>query len=148
MIRMMKYRNRKTTDCQDLLDVINQRHSLQVVVFGHVHNNYGVEKKYDKWFINASQCNGIYRTDCKNQPIQFSMNKYTKKILDSPTVCLDVQKEEFRSHDNLHDDGSEQRTFNETVGVMGNQSNRYRQQIHSLYAEKVYNQNGLKNTYT
>lgn len=143
--------------CQDLLDAINQRNSLRVVVFGHVHNDYGFDNKADKWFINASQCNGLYRGDYKNQPIQFSMDKYTKKVLDPPTVCLDIQTKEIRPQGNLYDDRSEQRTLNKTAMVMNNQHNRYGQQIYSPYTnqhndgftthETVHNQDHSSNNY-
>lgn len=55
------------TGCELLLDKLNKLQSLKLHVFGHIHEDYGIKKKKDITFVNASICTREYYPT--NKPI-------------------------------------------------------------------------------
>ncbi|UJR34797.1 hypothetical protein I4U23_027578 [Adineta vaga] len=66
--------------CRDLKEAIWRRPSLKAIIFGHVHRDYGITRKKDKWFINAAQYNGIYENDIENRVIELSIRRNDKMV--------------------------------------------------------------------
>lgn len=61
------YRGGEYVGCRDLLDRVVNLEQLKYNIFGHIHYSYGEVFKYNKTFINASNCTESYEPI--NKPI-------------------------------------------------------------------------------
>ncbi|CAF2938094.1 unnamed protein product [Rotaria sp. Silwood2] len=74
--------------CENLWNTISKRDRLKAIIFGHVHHSYGFKQKDNKWFINATQYNGIYQGDIRNQPFELYMQSWDKTVSQVTTAFI------------------------------------------------------------